>query len=109
MDASITEVQSFWDSNPCQFDLSQARERRRYFEEIAASRFNGREWHVPVVANFAAFRRKDVLEIGCGIATDGLEFARSGARYVGVDLTPHSVELAKERFGIFGVPGRFEI
>ena len=33
-----------------------------------------------------AFRDKDVLEIGCGIATDGLEFARNGANYVGVDL-----------------------
>jgi SAM-dependent methyltransferase len=50
-----------------------------------------------------------VLEIGCGIATDGLEFARNGANYVGVDLTPHSIELAKERFDLWGVPGRFEI
>jgi ubiquinone/menaquinone biosynthesis C-methylase UbiE len=50
-----------------------------------------------------------VLEIGCGIATDGLEFAKNGANYTGVDLTPQSVELAKERFGLFGVPGRFEV
>lgn len=50
-----------------------------------------------------------MLEIGCGIATDGLEFARNGANYVGVDLTPNSIELAKERFGLFGVPGKFEV
>ena len=39
-------------------------------------RFGGREWHVPTVAAFDAFRGKDVLEVGCGIATDGLEFAK---------------------------------
>jgi ubiquinone/menaquinone biosynthesis C-methylase UbiE len=50
-----------------------------------------------------------VLEIGCGIATDGLEFARNGANYVGVDLTPHSIELARERFSLFGIPGQFEV
>jgi ubiquinone/menaquinone biosynthesis C-methylase UbiE len=61
------------------------------------------------VAQFRAFRGRDVLEIGCGIATDGLEFARNGANYVGVDLTPHSIELARERFKLFGVPGQFEV
>jgi ubiquinone/menaquinone biosynthesis C-methylase UbiE len=64
---------------------------------------------VPIVAKVASFQEKDVLEIGCGIATDGLEFARNGANYVGVDLTPHSIELARERFRLFGVPGRFEV
>src|SRR5262249_1322595 len=72
-------------------------------------RFGNREWHVPQVANFTGFRGKDVLEIGCGIATDGLEFARNGARYVGVDLTPAAIELAEERFRLFGVAGRFKL
>jgi ubiquinone/menaquinone biosynthesis C-methylase UbiE len=62
-----------------------------------------------MVAKFGSFRGKDVLEIGCSIATDGLEFAKSGANYVGVDLSPHSIELAKERFSLFGTPGGFEV
>jgi SAM-dependent methyltransferase len=109
MNATITEVKGFWDANPCQSDLSSEQDRRRYFEDITRKRYQGREWHVPVVAQFTAFRGKDVLEIGCSIATDGLEFARNGARYVGVDLTPRSIALAKERFNLFGVPGRFEV
>ena len=52
---------------------------------------------------------KDVLEIGCGIGTDGIEFARNGANYIGVDLTPKSVELTRERFKVFGVAGRVEV
>jgi SAM-dependent methyltransferase len=109
MNTTINEVKGFWNANPCQSDLSSEEDRRRYFEDITRKRYQGREWHVPVVARFPEFRGKDVLEIGCSIATDGLEFARSGARYVGVDLTPKSIELARERFNLFGVPGRFEV
>src|SRR6266480_5733342 len=109
MNATITEVKGFWDANPCQSGLSSEENRRAYFEEIARKRYQGREWHVPVVAGFTAFREKDVLEVGCGIATDGIEFARNGANYVGIDLTPRSIELAKERFALFGVAGRFEV
>jgi ubiquinone/menaquinone biosynthesis C-methylase UbiE len=109
MHTTITEVQGFWNANPCQSDLSSEQDRRRYFEEISRKRYQGREWHIPTVARFAAFRGKDVLEIGCGIGTDGLEFARNGARYTGVDLTPKSIELATERFRLFGVPGTFEV
>lgn len=107
-EANIAAVKEFWDSHPCQSDLSQAEARRKYFEEITQNRYEKREWHVPTVAKFDSFRGKDVLEIGCGIATDGLEFARAGANYTGIDLTPHSIALARERFEIFDVPGRLE-
>jgi ubiquinone/menaquinone biosynthesis C-methylase UbiE len=105
----IQTVRAFWDEKPCQADLSEAKDRLRYFEEISEKRYGRREWHIPIVAKFESFRGKDVLEIGCGIATDGFQFAKGGANYVGTDLTPHSIELARERFALFGVPGRFEV
>jgi len=105
----VADVRSFWNANPCQSRLSQEAERRRYFEEISRKRFQGREWHVPIVAKFNSFRGKVVLEIGCGVGTDGIEFARNGANYTGVDLTLNAVELTRERFEVFGVPGRFEV
>jgi ubiquinone/menaquinone biosynthesis C-methylase UbiE len=109
METNIAEVKGFWNGTPCQSGLSQERERRRYFEEISRKRFQGREWDVPLIAKFDSFQGKDVLEIGCGVGTDGIEFAKNGARYVGVDLTPNSVELTQERFKVFGVPGQFEV
>jgi len=109
MEANISNVKTFWNSSPCQSKLSQAEDRRRYFEEISRRRFQGREWHVPTVARFNAFRGKTVVEVGCGVGTDGIEFARNGANYIGVDLTPNSVELTRERFEVFGIPGRFEV
>ena len=77
MGTDIADVKSFWNSTPCQSELSQHRERRQYFEEISRKRFGGREWHVPTVAKFDSFAGKDLLEIGCGVGTDGIEFARN--------------------------------
>ena len=105
----IVEVKDFWDANPCQSTWSSENDRRRYFEEITKKRYQGRDWHVPIIAKFGSFRGKDVLEIGCGIGADGVEFAKSGANYIGVDLTANSVELARERFRLFGMSGRFEV
>src|SRR5271167_2147341 len=109
MEQNVENVRSFWNASPCQSKLSQAEDRRQYFSEISEKRYSGREWHVPTVAGFDAYRGKDMLEIGCSIATDGLEFAKRGANYTGADLTPHSIELAKERFGLFGVKGNFVV
>ena len=109
MRANLEQVRNFWNENPCQSTLSSSEDRRRYFQEISQKRYGGREWHIPTVARFDSFHGKDVLEIGCGIATDGLEFARKGANYTGVDLTPRSIDLAKERFELFGVRGRLEV
>lgn len=109
MKTTVEVVRGFWNDSPCQAGLSQSENRRSYFEEISEKRYGGREWHVPIVGDFGSFRGKEVLEVGCGIATDGLEFARAGAIYTGIDLTPHSIELAKERFRVFRIPGRFEV
>jgi ubiquinone/menaquinone biosynthesis C-methylase UbiE len=104
---NVGDVRQFWNENPCQSDLSNATERRRYFQEISDKRYHGREWHVPTVANFGGYQGKTMFEIGCSMATDGLEFAKRGAIYTGVDLTPQGIEMAKERFALFGVPGNF--
>jgi len=105
----VDEVKSYWNANPCNTDYSQQKDRRTYFNEISHRRYNHREWYVPIVARFEKYRNKDVLEIGCGIATDGYEFAKSGARYTGVDLTPNSIEISKERFRLFNAKGTFKV
>jgi len=88
--------------------LSRASDRKQYFDEIERERYRV-EWHIPLVANFAAYRGCDVLEIGCGIGTDGAQFAKHGARYTGIDLTPASIALARERFACYGLEGVLEV
>ena len=47
-----------------------------------------------------------MLEIGCGIGTDTINFARHGAQVTAVDLTEKSLELARQRAKVFGLEDR---
>lgn len=77
-----------------------------FFAEVERHRY-ALEPANPEMADFARWDGCDVLEAGCGIATDGVNFARAGARYVGLDLSSSALELAQKRFTMEGQPGRF--
>lgn len=105
--ATIGDVLSYWDRRPCNIRHS-TREvgTREYFDEVEARKYFV-EPHIPGFAQFERWHGKSVLEIGCGLGTDAVNFARAGARYTGVDLSPVSLELARTRFGVYGLPGEF--
>jgi ubiquinone/menaquinone biosynthesis C-methylase UbiE len=64
---------------------------------------------MPSLMEFDKFRGRRLLEIGCGMGTDLLQFARGGARCIGIDLTPRSVEITQHRFKLYGERGSFMI
>lgn len=103
---SIKEVQSFWDARPCNIRHSQQPVgTREYFDEVERRKYFV-EPHIPGFAEFDRWSGKRVLEIGCGIGTDTINFARAGAQITAVDLSPKSIEVAQQRAGIFGVSDR---
>lgn len=79
---------------------------REFFAEVERERYV-LEPDIPEMARFGSWRDRDVLEAGCGIATDGLQFARAGARYTGLDFSSTALGLARERFEMEDVAGRF--
>jgi ubiquinone/menaquinone biosynthesis C-methylase UbiE len=102
-------VRAFWQAHPCGTKFSDAEiGTREFFERVEAHRYT-KEWHIPEAANFAAARGLRVLEIGCGLGTDGAQFALAGANYIGVDLTEASVELARKKFESSGLRGEFRV
>jgi SAM-dependent methyltransferase len=102
-------VREFWQAHPCGTKFSDAEiGTPEFFERIEAHRYE-KEWHIPEAAKFQSARGLRVLEIGCGIGTDGAQFARAGADYTGVDLTDAAIELAKKRFEFFGLEGNFRV
>lgn len=101
---TVDDVQSFWDANPCGSDLVEPGEG--WSDAHAEARYT-LESHIPEIARFGEFRDRDVLEIGCGIGADALQFARHGARYTGVDLSERSVAMTRARFEEAGLNGRF--
>lgn len=102
-------VRAFWQEHPCGTKFSDAEMgTREFFDRVEAHRY-GKEWHIPIAANFESTRGLKVLEIGCGLGTDGAQFARAGADYTGIDLTERSIELGRKRFELSGLKGEFRV
>ena len=102
-------VRAFWQAHPCGTRFSDAEMgTREFFERVEAHRY-AKEWHIPQAADFVAACGLRVLEIGCGLGTDGAQFALAGANYTGVDLTKASVELARKKFELSGLQGEFRV
>jgi len=102
-------VRAFWQAHPCGTKFSDAEMgTREFFDRVEAHRY-GKEWHIPIAADFGSARGLKVLEIGCGLGTDGAQFAKAGADYTGIDLTVASIELAQKRFELAGLKGEFRV
>jgi len=100
-------VRAFWQAHPCGTKFSDAAMGTpEFFERVEAHRYS-KEWHIPEAAGFAGAHGLRVLEIGCGLGTDGAQFAKAGAYYTGIDLTEAAIELARTRFEVSGLPGEF--
>lgn len=105
---AVEAVREYWDARPCNIRHSpQPVGTREYFDEVEARKYFVGP-HIPRFAEFERWRDKRVLEIGCGIGTDTIGFARAGARVTAVDLSPRSLALAKERASLYGFLDRVD-
>jgi len=100
-------VRTFWQTHPCGSKFATAQVgSREFFDLIEAHRYD-KESHILKAADFASSGGLRVLEVGCGLGTDGVQFARAGAIYTGVDLTNAAIELARQNFHYQGLKGSF--
>ncbi len=100
---TVEQVRSYWDQRPCNIRHSpKPVGTREYFDEVEARKYFV-EPHIPLFAEFERWRGKRVLEIGCGIGTDTVNFARHGAQVTAVDLSSQSIDVARKRVDVFGL------
>src|SRR3989441_7416712 len=104
-----SRVRAFWEANPCGVKFADVEPGSRLFYELVEAHRYTKEWHIPSAADFASAHGLKVLEIGCGMGTDGAQFAKAGADYTGVDLTEAAIELARKRFALSHLNGEFRV
>jgi ubiquinone/menaquinone biosynthesis C-methylase UbiE len=105
-DKSIAGVERYWDARPCNIRHSpKPVGSKEYFDEVEARKYLV-EPHIPQFAEFERWAGKRVLEVGCGIGTDSINFARSGAELTAVELSGESMRIAEERAVVMGVADR---
>jgi SAM-dependent methyltransferase len=104
-DISKKQVKDFWDKQPCNIKHSQQIfGSKEYFDEVEKKKYFV-EPHILKFADFNNWSNKSVLEIGCGIGTDAINFARSGAAYTGIELSTASLDITKKRFSVYNLKG----
>ena len=105
----VDKIKQYWNTQPCNVKHSLSEPgTEQYWNEVTERRYFV-EPHLRDFASFHQWRGKRVLEVGSGIGSDAVEFARHGAEYVGIDLSAESVAMSRQRFELFGLPGEFHV
>jgi len=108
-DVPIGAVRDFWNARPCNIRHSPKEVGTRdYFDEVERRKYFV-EPHIPAFAEFSRWKDRKVLEIGCGLGTDTVNFARAGAYVTAVELSEKSADLARRRVEVFGLGDRVTI
>ena len=82
---------------------------REFFDAVERHRYTEYAPWMPEVMGFKDFGGARLLEVGCGMGTDLLQFARGGAKVTGVDLTPRSIDISRQHLAVYGECGDFAI
>ena len=100
-----------WGQDPCgaEYDREHELGTREFFDAIERHRYSEYAEWMPRLMGFKDFRGARLLEVGCGMGTDLLQFSRGGARCTGIDLTPRSIQITRHRFKLYGAAGSFMI
>lgn len=100
-----------WGQDPCGAENDREHElgTREFFDQIERHRYQEYAAWMPRLMEFEKFRGARLLEIGCGMGSDLLQFARGGARCTGIDLTPRSIEITRHRFRLYEANANFMI
>jgi len=104
-DALINEIRGYWNTRIHDMEMTDHQAGSRgFFNDLEAYRYE-KLHYLPGLVDFGSFGGKDVLEVGCGIGTDLVCFARGGARVTGVDLSGTAIGLAAKNFELNGLKG----
>lgn len=109
--SKIKQVQQYWDEYTTEIQTQFTSKRlgsRGYFQEIKIHHDKAYALSNQIL-DLPNIRGKSVLEIGCGIGLDALEYAKHGAHVAAIDLSPICINLAKRYFSYHNLNGVLKI
>jgi SAM-dependent methyltransferase len=95
-----------WDADPCGASRSFEFGTPEFFERVERERYVEYAPWMKTAIGFDRHSGKRVLEVGFGLGTDYVSFARGGARIFGIDLTPTHVDATRRRLREIRYPVR---
>jgi SAM-dependent methyltransferase len=99
----LAQVQSYWNEHIHDLEMtSHPPGSAGFFRDLEEYRFDKLRYLAQLV-DFSGYGGKSLLEVGCGIGTDLVRFARGGARVTGVDLSSTAIALARQNAEQAGV------
>ena len=100
-----------WDKDPAGAVYGSKNDfgSREFFDEVERHRYQEYAPWMPKVMGFNDFSGAHLLEVGCGMGTDLLQFARGGAKVTAIDLTPRSIETSRHHLDLYGQSGEFAL
>ena len=107
--ALVNQVRDYWNERIHDLEVTTSPVGSpQFFQELADYRFE-KLHYLPRLVNFDGFPQKRLLEIGCGVGTDLVRFARGGAQVTGIDLSWRAIELAQQNFAQAGLPATLQV
>lgn len=92
----LGRVQTYWNERIHDLEMTEhAPGTAGFFSDLDEYRFDKLRY-LPKVVDFDGYAGKKLLEVGCGIGTDLVRFAKGGAEVTGVDLSTTALELAEQ-------------
>lgn len=107
-----SEVRDFWNRNVNQFNqLERADVGTKEFYQAALDLRYEYHYHLlPLFDRLAQqYPQGHLLEVGCSMGNDSFELAKRGFQVTGIDITEKAIDLIRQRFTLYQMPGDFRV
>jgi ubiquinone/menaquinone biosynthesis C-methylase UbiE len=105
----LSAIRDYWNAHIHDLEIAKSPVgTKAFFDELRDYRFDKLRY-LPGTVDFPAYKGRHLLEIGCGVGIDLVEFAKQGSHVTGIDVAECAIELAKKNFAFHDAYGDLRV